>query len=115
MIIKTMQLDDSLANSCFNFNGTYRGRQNTCVVKEENYPTTDRNVKPKCIHCTMKYTVGFNDIQPTCSQDFECVTLIFDTDSMFERFFGRHRDKIQNMFQNSTVAIVLSYSEHNRE
>jgi hypothetical protein len=109
MIIKTIQLNYSRPKSCFNFNGTYNRRENICVVKEENYPTVDRDVKPQCMQCTLKYTVDFNHIQPTCSKDFECATLIFDSNFMFEKFFGRHRNKIQNMFPTRLRKLFYPY------
>ncbi len=63
-----------------------------------NHPTVVRGIKPLCMQCTIKYTVGYDDIKPTCSKDFECATLIFDNNFMFEKFFGRHRNNIRDMF-----------------
>jgi len=99
-----MQLNNSLANSCFNFNGRKDGRNNTCEIEIMKNPPTVRNVKLECMQCTIKYTVDYDDIKPTCSKDFECATLIFDNNFMFEKFFRRHRNKIRDMFPfKSTV------------
>jgi len=99
MIIETMQLNDLRPKSCFNFNGTSPRGNNICVVKEGNYPTVATDLKPQCMQCTLKYTVDYDHIKPNCFKDFECATLIFDNNFMFEKFFGRHRNKIQDMFR----------------
>jgi hypothetical protein len=65
-----MQLNNSLANSCFNFNGKKDGKNNTCEVKKMNHPTVVRGVKPLCMQCTIKYTVGYDDIKPYLFKGF---------------------------------------------
>jgi len=95
MIFKTMQLDDSLANSCFNFNGTKYGRVNRCGIKYGDYKTYKPGVQSKCMECIIHYSDIM--IRSNCSKDFECATLIFHSNTMFERVFRKYRDAIRDL------------------
>jgi hypothetical protein len=111
MITKTIQFifeDYDFATpkmpTCFDFSGSHGRGVNKCEVKDE----THRNyssVKLECMQCIIKHTSIVT--QRDCSKDFECATLIFDNDIVFERFFRRHRDNIPHLFP--TERKILPY------
>lgn len=88
MIFKTIQLE----NSCLNFSNGI----NTCEVKSKPFYVENSSYIIQCLQCSIRST-NFR-INSNCSKDFECATLIFDNNMIFQKFFEIHRNSISSLF-----------------
>lgn len=105
MISKTIQLDDS----CFNFNGTRNTRTNYCRVVNRSTLRYLVNFQAICMQCRMRFVI--NEIKPNCSKNFDCASLIFENNIMFETFFRIHRHALRDLFTTQLDPLPSSVLE----
>jgi len=114
MISNTVQQNDLIANSCFNFEYINYNQTQFCTENWFRFRvgnTIDLNLQ--CIRCTITH-VDIR-IKYNCLKNFECATLVFDNNMIFEEFFMKYRDRIQSLFPaslqispNPVLRIILS-------
>jgi hypothetical protein len=96
MISKTLQLNQSLIDSCFNFQVTKSNQSNFCEEIKHRFQLRSTSYIPSCLTCSIEYIDI--EIKSNCSKNFECASLNFDNNSIFERFFTKHHHIIPSLF-----------------
>ena len=86
------QLHVHQLSDCLNF-GTAK---NTCSVKNQSLEFQKTPLSVRCMTCTIEDV----DVMRTnnCRKTFACAALVFHEQTIFEKFFARHRYAISNSF-----------------
>jgi len=99
MICKSIQQNDSIANSCFTIEAERYNQTNFCNKTHIGFIVDNKTLILRCIRCVISDIDIV--IQDNCSWNYECATLVFDNNFMFEKFFVKYRHKIQGLFPSS--------------
>lgn len=106
--ISSTTSSDHLANSCFNFGRARKNKTNLCYVNEQRNATDLLGSRRMSIHCYIQYVDIV--INRNCSKYIDTVSLIFQNNAIFEKFFKGNRDKFETLYrhkQNASGYYVL--------
>ena len=113
IITKTLQLHQTLIDSCLNFEIT---NYNVCEKVTSTFQAYGALYRPSCMQCIIRDI--HIKIKSNCLKNFECATLIFEDNFIFEKFFIKHHQIIPSLFPIqfeilSTAGLTINITNYN--